>query len=251
MSNYKHEAGENRLLAALPRRSLQPFLANCEHVELRSTEVLCEPGERIRHVHFPTGSFISIVTALDDGGRLEIGLVGDEGMLGTPLILGVDTSQQHASVQGAGAAWRMTARAFARHYEEDIRLQRRLNRYVYVLMGQLAQTVGCARYHRIEARLARWLLMTRDRSRGAQLHLTHEFMAYLLGVRRVGVTEAAHALQSRGLIDYKRGAITILDPQGLEQASCACYAGAIEMYERTMGRFARARADERNIGSRQ
>ncbi|HKQ81742.1 MAG TPA: Crp/Fnr family transcriptional regulator [Steroidobacteraceae bacterium] len=226
---------------ALPRKSLQLILASCEQVELGFADVLCEPGERIRYVHFPTDSFISLVTALDDGGRLEIGIVGDEGMLGTSLILGVSTSPQHAVVQGAGTAWRMSAPAFRRHYRQNAELRRRLNRYVYVLMGQLAQTAACTRYHCVEARLARWLLMTRDRAHCDQFRLTHEFLAYMLGVRRVGITEAAGSLQARGLIDYERGAIAILDPKGLEQASCACYGGAIEMYERTLGSYRLAR----------
>lgn len=209
-------------------------MRSCDQVDLGFAEILHEPGERIRYVHFPTESFISLVTALEDGGRLEIGIVGDEGMLGTSLILGVSTSPQHAVVQGAGTAWRMSTAAFQRHYRQNPQLRRHLNRYVYVLMGQLAQTAACTRYHRIEARLARWLLMTRDRAHRDQFHITHEFLAYMLGVRRVGITEAAGSLQARGLIDYQRGAIAILDPKGLEQASCACYGGAIEIYERTL-----------------
>ncbi|MET0988243.1 MAG: Crp/Fnr family transcriptional regulator [Steroidobacteraceae bacterium] len=235
MNNYKQQGRENRLLRALPRKGLQLLLASCDQVELRFAEVLYEPGERIRHVHFPTDSFISLVTALDDGGRLEIGIVGDEGMLGTSLILGVSTSPQHAVVQGAGTAWRMSTSAFQNHYQQNAELRRRLNRYLYVLMGQLAQTAACTRFHRVEARLARWLLMTRDRAHRDQFHLTHEFLAYMLGVRRVGITEAAGSLQARGLIDYERGAIAILDSKGLEQASCGCYEGAIEMYEQTLG----------------
>lgn len=235
MTTSQHGSGENRLLAALPRRGRQHFLASCEQVNLGFADVLSESGERIRYVYFPTKSIVSLVTALEDGARLEVGIVGDEGMLGTSLILGVGTSPQHAVVQGAGAAWRMTAPAFQRHYREDAELRRRLNHYMYVLMRQLAQTAACTRYHLIQARLARWLLMTRDRAHCHRFHLTHEFLAYMLGVRRVGVTEAASSLQERGLIDYARGAITILDESGLEQASCACYRGGNEMYERTLG----------------
>lgn len=231
----KGAAGENRLLAALPRRSRQHFLASCDQVELRFADVVCKLGEKIRHVYFPTASFISLVTALDDGARLEVGMVGDEGMLGTSLILGVNSSPQHALVQGAGAALRMSATTFARHYRQDAELRQRLSRYVYVLMRQLAQTAACTSYHLVEARLARWLLMSRDRAHSDQFNLTHEFLAYMLGVRRAGVTHAASSLQEQGLIDYRRGAIAILDNGGLEKASCTCYREGNMMYARTLG----------------
>jgi CRP-like cAMP-binding protein len=226
----------NRLLAALPTQSRQHFLEGCDTVELAFAEVLRGPGERIRHVYFPLDSFISLVTALDDGARLEVGIIGDEGMLGTSLALGVNNSPQHALVQGAGSALRMNAATFNDHCKHNAALRRQLGRYVHVLMGQLAQTAACTRYHHIEARLARWLLLTRDRAHSDRLHITHEFVAYMLGVRRVGITEAAHSLQGRGLIDYRRGQVVILDGAGLERASCGCYREASELYEQTMGR---------------
>jgi CRP-like cAMP-binding protein len=225
----------NRLLAALPDRNRQKFLASCDRIELRFAEVLCESGEQIRHVYFPIDGFISLVTALDDGARLEVGIVGDEGMLGTSLVLGVDTSPQHALVQGAGTALRMNAAAFRSHYKQSEALRQGLNRYVYVLMNQLAQTAACTSYHHVEARLARWLLMTRDRAHSNRFDLTHEFLAYMLGVRRVGITQAASSLQKRGLIDYSRGKISIRNDAGLEKASCPCYRQANEMYEQALG----------------
>jgi CRP-like cAMP-binding protein len=233
----KYLAPANRPLAALPHRSRQRFVASCEPVELGFADVLCEPGDRIRHVYFPTDSFISLVTALDDGARLEVGIVGDEGMLGTPLLLGVNISQHRAVVQGAGAALQMNAADFDRHCQQSPALRRALNCYIHVLMGQLAQTAACTRYHVVEARLARWLLMTRDRAHSNEFHLTHEFLAYMLGVRRVGITQAASSLQERGLIDYSRGGIAILDGAGLEKASCRCYRQGNEMYEQTLGRI--------------
>lgn len=231
----KHKPGENRLLAALPQRSRQQVLSSCDQVQLKFADVLCKLGDRIRHVYFPTASFISLVTALDDGARLEVGIVGDEGMLGTSLILGVNTSPQHALVQGAGAALRMSAPVFMRHYQQSAELRRQLNLYLDVLMRQLAQTAACSTYHVVEARLARWLLLSRDRAHSDRFHLTHEFLAYMLGVRRVGVTRAASSLQEQGLINYSRGAIVVLDDAGLERASCACYRDGNEMYAQTFG----------------
>lgn len=234
-------SGENRLLAALSQRNRRNFLAGCDTVDLAFSDVLCKLDDPIRYAYFPIESFISLVTALEDGARLEVGIVGDEGMLGTSLVLGVSTSPQHAVVQGAGSAWRMSAAAFRRHCRQNAELRGQLHRYVYVLMKQLAQTAACTRFHLIEARLARWLLMSRDRAHRDRFHLTHEFLAYMLGVRRAGVTEAATALQGRGLIDYRRGAIAVLDVAGLEQVSCACYRAGNEMYEQTMGSSRRRR----------
>jgi CRP-like cAMP-binding protein len=197
--------------------------------------VLCESGQRIRHAYFPLDSFISLVTTLADGSRLEVGIIGDEGMLGTSLILGVNTSSQHALVQGAGTALRISAAAFERHCKRSIVLRLGLSRYVHVLMSQLALTAGCTHYHVVEARLARWLLLTRDRAHSNQFHLTHELLSYMLGVRRVGITQAATALHKRGLINYSRGEIDILDGNGLETAACRCYREARDMYEQTLG----------------
>ena len=235
MVTFAKGAVENRLLAHLSRRERQKLLASCERVELRFADVLCNAGERIRHVHFPIDSCTSLVTTLADGARLEVGIVGYEGMVGTSLILGIDISPQQAVVQCAGSAWRMSAVALHRHLGKNIELRRCLNGYVYVLMAQLSQTSACTHYHLIEARLARWLLMTRDRTRCDQFHLTHEYMAYMLGVRRVGVTKAAGSLLAQGLIEYRRGEITILDGAGLGRVACACYQEGKKMYERTLG----------------
>lgn len=232
MAIVKRGAGENRLLSTLSERDRQRLLAGCERVELRSAEVVCKSGERMTHVYFPTGGIIALVTTLGDGSHLEVGSIGHEGMLGSSLVLGVSTSAQHAVVQRAGAAWRLSASEFQRHLRENIELRRLLNCYVDVLMGQLAQATVCSHYHQVRARLARWLLMTRDRARGNQFDVTQEFLARMLGVRRVGITNAANSLRAEGLIDYRRGVITILDGSALERMSCACYREENDMYER-------------------
>lgn len=225
----------NRLLAALPRKDREQLLEQGEAVELMFAEALYRVGEPIAHVYFPTDSVISLVTPIDGGANVEVGLVGNEGMLGITLMLGVDAAPFDAVVQGAGPALRMAAPAFLRELERSPALRRELQRYLYVSLSQLAQTAACNRFHVVEARLARWLLMTQDRAHSEHFHVTHVFMAYMLGVRRVGVTKAATSLQQQKLIRYHRGDITILDRAGLEAAACGCYRAERETYERILG----------------
>jgi CRP-like cAMP-binding protein len=230
----------NLLLASLPEADRQRLIGDHPPVNLGFSETLSEPGDRIRHVYFPIDSFVSLITPGTGRGQLEIGLVGKEGMLGVPLLLGVNVSPLRALVQGAGRAWRVDAETFLHEIEANAGLRAALNHYLFVFMSQLMQTASCTRFHLVEARLARWLLMTRDRASASQFHITHEFLAYMLGVRRVGVTSAALALQRRKLIRYNRGDLTILDVRGLEVASCPCYEIDKKIYKRIMGRKMRS-----------
>ncbi len=211
------------MLAALPRSQYLGLLDGLKSVALTFGEVLYEPGERILHVYFPNDSLVSLLTLVEGHRALEVGMVGREGMVGVPLALGMDVSPVRALVQGAGVALRMKSARFCEEIRKSPQLRQEVNRYTGALMAQVTQTAACNRFHVVEARLARWLLMTRDRVRSDEFRLTHEFLGHMLGVRRVGVTKAARALQGRKLISYSRGKIRILNSKGLERTSCTCY----------------------------
>ncbi|MGB5245193.1 MAG: Crp/Fnr family transcriptional regulator [Woeseia sp.] len=225
----------NRLLAGLSRKDHRQLITACEVVELDSGEVLWEPQSLIRHVYFPLDGFVSQLVPFDSRDNLELSLVGNEGMLGTPLILGVNNSILQALVQGSGTSLRMSTATFRRELKQLPALRQRLNRYIYVLQSQLALTAACISFHSLDLRLARWLLMTHDRSGSGSFHLTHQFLAQMLGVRRVGITNAAGLLQKRELLSYSRGEITILNRRGLEKASCSCYKVSKDAYDRVLG----------------
>lgn len=222
----------NRLLDRLPAKDRARVIAACEPAELAFGEVLAEAGEPARTVYFPTGGVISLLVPMGGKSMLEVALVGSEGLYGVSIALGVSVSPLIALVQGAGPAWQMGAFAFRRERARSAQLREAVDRYTYTLLAQLTRSAGCNRFHLVEQRVARWLLMTSDRAHDATFRITHEFLASMLGVRRVGITRAAGALQRRKLITYTRGVLTILDRRGLQRASCPCYRSDLATYER-------------------
>lgn len=222
---------ENSLLAAVPRDAHRSLLAGLEPVTLTFGEVLYEPGEAIHHVYFPGTSLVSLLTLAGGHMALEVGLIGCEGMVGVPIVLEHEVSAVRALVQGTGTALQMASAQFRDEFQRNPPLQREMYRYIHTLMAQISQTAACNRFHVVETRLARWLLMAHDRVKTDEFRMTHEFLGHMLGVRRVGVTKAAQALQKRKLISYSRGDISILDRKGLENAACECYEAVRDMHD--------------------
>lgn len=225
---------ENHLIERLPRQDRLNLLAVCDQVQLVRAEVLSEPGKPTAQIYFPVRSAISLMARVDGRPGMEVAMVGIEGMLGAHLALGVTTAPLHAIVQDPGAAWRVDPTAFRKELAHSEALQHGIQRYLYVLMSQLAASAACLHFHLVGPRLACWLLMSQDRAHSDHFHVTHEFLASMLGVRRVGITTAAGVLQRSGLIAYRRGELTVLDRSGLEAAACSCYATARQAYAKLM-----------------
>lgn len=214
---------ENRLLAALPGEEKGRLLPDLERVSLNVRGILYDLDDPIRYVYFPNSGVISILTVVDDGLTIEAGTVGREGVVGIPVFLGIDTSINRAVVQVAGEAMRMKAEAFKEAARRSGLFHDLLQLYTYALLTQISLSVACNRFHGVEKRLARWLLMMNDRAGVDEFQLTQEFIARMLGARRPHVTTAARNLQNGGLIRNGRGKIAILNRQGLERVSCDCY----------------------------
>jgi CRP-like cAMP-binding protein len=221
--NTENMSIANTLLTKLSSESYMHIISKGETVMLTFGETLYETGTPIDYVYFPNDALISLLTTVDGDHALEVGLVGHEGMVGTALALGVNTSPMRVIVQGAGSAMRFNTAFFCKELENNTLLRKYIYLYIDALMAQIAQTAACSRFHVIEARLARWLLMTRDKVCVNHFFLTHEFLANMLGVRRVGVTKAANSLKKKKLIEYSRGNITLINPTGLALAACSCY----------------------------
>lgn len=223
MAILKHSPAANGVLRSLSRKDGRRLVMHHDQVRLTYGDILCEPGKQLKHVYFPNSGIISLLTRVDGHSNVEVGLVGREGMAGMALFLGIGVSPVRMLVQASGTALRIPAAAFRREIRRTPTLHDALNHYLYDFMAQVAQTAGCNRFHRTGARLARWLLMTHDRVGSDEFLLTHDFLAQMLGVRRSGVSLAAKALQKKKLIRYSRGKIIVLDRDGLEHTSCACY----------------------------
>lgn len=226
---------QNKILAALPDNEYARLLPHLELVSLPLGQILHKCEDRIKYVYFPNSGVVSFVAHMSEGASIEVGLVGNEGMAGIPILFGDDVSQNEAIVQIADGAMRMKASVLTEELKRDGELEPLLMRYALSLMKQVAQTAACNRNHHIAQRLARWLLTCHDRVNGDELKLTQEFIAEMLGTRRSGVSEAAMILQEEGLIRYSRGNIKILDREGLEKASCECYATVKRTSERLLG----------------
>ena len=227
---------QNRVLARLPRSDYRGLLRVLESVNLAFGQILYESQARIRYVYFPNDCFVSMLTAVDGTRSSEVGLIGHEGMIGLPVALGIAVSPFRAVVQGGGTAMRMKIADFRREFSESAALRRELFLFTHLLMIQIAQTASCNRFQRVTQRMARWILMTSDRIRSNDFRITQQFLALMLGVRRVSISEAASELRERKLLAYRRGSFTILDHKGLVAAACDCYKIVNDVYARAQGR---------------
>jgi CRP-like cAMP-binding protein len=224
----------NHLLSALPPEILARWLPDMEAVAMPLGQVLYESGVTLRHVYFPTTSIVSLLYVLEDGSSAEIGVVGNEGLVGISLFMGGGSTPSRAVVQSAGKGFRLPAAAMKLEFERSGPAMHLLLRYTQALITQMAQTAVCNRHHSLDQQLCRWLLLSMDRLSGDELVMTQELIANMLGVRREGVTEAALKLQRAGLIQYARGHIHVLDRPGLESRCCECYAVVKKEYDRLL-----------------
>jgi CRP-like cAMP-binding protein len=227
--------GVNHLLSLLSEADRERILARCEKLPLNIEAVLYEPGGVMGHVYFPLSGMVSMVIGTEDGGTIEVGVIGNEGMAGTPTALGADRSHVKALIQVQGEFLRMGVRDFRLELQRNSVLSHIVHRFAHALTIQISQSVMCNRMHPMEERICRWLLMAHDRAGTDEIMLTQAFIAEMLGIRRPSVTVAAGLLQKAGFIAYSRGHVTILDRVGLENAACECYAIAHRELEGLVG----------------
>jgi len=229
-----HAPSQNHLLAVLPAVERARLIPHLELVPMPLGAVLYESGSELRHVYFPTTSIVSLLYVMLDGASAEIGVVGNEGIIGVALFMGGETMPNRAVVQSAGYAYRLKGQLLKQEFNRSGELQHLLLRYTQALLTQMSQTAVCNRHHSLDQQLCRWLLLSLDRLPASELVMTQELIANMLGVRREGVTEAAGKLQKAGLIRYQRGRISVLDRAGLEARSCECYAVVKKEYDRLL-----------------
>jgi CRP-like cAMP-binding protein len=224
MPGRTHNPQQNQLLAALSAPERERIFPHLRLVPMALGKVLYESGDLLSHVYFPVDSIVSLLYVLADGGSAEISVVGNEGLIGIALFMGGETTPSRAIVQSAGHAYRLAGQLLKDEFHRNGSLQLLLLRYTQALITQMAQTAVCNRHHSVDQQLCRWLLLSLDRLDGNILRMTQQLIANMLGVRREGVTEAAGHLQELGIIDYRRGEITVLDRKELERLCCECYA---------------------------
>jgi CRP-like cAMP-binding protein len=234
MSQRLLEPAVNKLLASLPSEDYERIVAHLSPVAFPLAEVVYESGARMDHIYFPTTAIVSLLYMMENGSSAEMGVVGNEGLVGVALFMGGDTMPNRAVVQSAGEAVRMKAQVLQEEFKRGGMFQRLLLRYTQALITQMSQTAVCNRLHTVEQQLCRWLLLSRDRLNSNELVMTQELIANMLGVRREGVTMAAGRLQEKGLISYVRGRITVLDRSGLEATVCECYQVVKDEYDRLL-----------------
>ena len=232
----RDDARTNFLLAALHDDELDRITSKLEKVSLDLGEVLYESGEKMDHVYFPTTAIISMLYIMENGGTAEIGVVGNDGAIGVALFLGGESTTSRAIVQSAGELLRMREADLKAEFKRAGRFQELLLRYTQAILTQISQTAVCNRLHSIDQQLCRWLLLSHDRLQSDRLVMTHDLISNMLGVRREGITLAAKKLAARKLIANQRGTVTVIDRQGLEAASCECYAIVNAEYNRLLGR---------------
>ena len=228
----------NRLVSALPAQERAVLLEHSELVQIKLQDVLVKAGDALDHAYFPLDSFVSVVLPVLDAPDVQVALVGNEGMIGASLVLGIAISAFNCQVQRGGRAFCIHRTALQHLLNEDAYLRDILQRYVAVRQSHLAQQAACMNYHSVEQRLARWLLMARDRTQSSEVFLTHEVLARMLGVRRESVTRIAGLFEKRGLISYSPGYVMLLDETGLLRLACSCYQADLLAYEGALGRVA-------------
>lgn len=214
---------KNSLINSLPKQVQDSLLAKATLVELTLSQMICVPEEVIEHLYFPVEGFISILQKIDEHPPLEVGMIGREGVLGAEALLGLEVNMFGAIVQGSGSAWKIQVQDFLDEVKNHLELKNIISAYLSIRIAQLGLSAACEHFHEIGPRLAKWLLMSQDRAQSPTFLMTHEFISLMLGVRRVGITTAAADFRRRGMIEYHRGEMKILDAQSLNLEACSCY----------------------------